>query len=99
MVVAAAPGFRAFAGSFESGVEDWLGESAHCFADLSVLLGVDEVADPLSHLLLGFFYEHCLADAHIGRAGLDGDGFNVASYESVVGGGRDDGVHCGMVLR
>ena len=98
VVVAAAPSLRAFAGSFESGIEDGLGKSAHCFTNLSVLFEVDEVADTLSHLLLCFLYEHCLTDAHIGGAGLGGDSGDVASNESVVGGGGDDGSHIQKAL-
>ena len=57
-----------------------------------------EVADTFSHLLLCFLYEHCLTDAHIGGAGLGGDGGDVASNESVVGGGGDDGSHIQKAL-
>ena len=98
VVVAAAPSLWAFAGSFESGIEDGLGESAHCFTNLSVLFEVDEVADTLSHLLLRFLYEHCLTDAHIGGAGLGGDGGDVANNESVIG-GSDNGLHIKKGLR
>ncbi len=71
---------------------------SHCLPDFAVLLDIDEVADPVPHLALGLFYEESFAHTHKGGAGLGGDGFNVASNESVVGGGGDDGSHIQKAL-
>ena len=68
-------------------------ESAECLTDGTVLLGVDETASGGgAHLALGLLNEQGFAGSHQGRAGLGGDGGDVACYESVVGGG-DDGGH------
>ncbi len=91
VIVAATPGLGAFAGSFESGIENRLGKRTHRLTDLAVLFEVDEVADPVSHLAFGFFDEKGFAHSHQGRPGLTGNGIDVAGDEGVVGGGGDDG--------
>ena len=91
VIVAATPGLGAFASAFQSGIEDRLGERAHCLTDFAVLFEIDEMADPVSHLLLGFFDEKGFAHSHQGRPGLTGNGIDVAGDEGVVGGGGDDG--------
>lgn len=92
VIVAAAPGFRAITCAFECGIEDRLDESAHCLPYRTIFFEIDEVADPAPHLAFGFFNEKSLAGSHKGGAGLCRDGGDVASNESVVGGG-DDGSH------
>ena len=99
VVVAAAPSFRAFTRPFQGGVEDGAVKRSHCLADLAVFLGVDEVANAVSHLTLCFLNEHCLTQTHISGTGLCGDGGNVSGYKSVVRGGGDDGIHCCIGVR
>ena len=69
-------------------------ESTESLTDLAVGLLVDEVATGGgAHLALGLLNEQGLGSTHKGGAGGTGDGSDVASYESVVGGGGNDGSH------
>jgi len=69
-------------------------ESAESFTDLAVGLLVDEVASGGgAHLAFCLLNEKSLAGSHKGGAGLGRNGGDVASNESVVGGGGDDGSH------
>ena len=75
-------------------------ERAESLTDLAVLLEVDEVASRGgAHLALGLLNEKGFGSSHQGRASGTGDGGDVASYESVVGGGGDDGSHIAWCLR
>ena len=98
-VAGASPGLRAFASAVDVLATKGRVQGAKCLTDL---LGfarlrhfeVDEVASGGgTHLLLGFLNEQSLGSSHQGGAGLDGDGFDVASDKGVVGGGGDDGLH------
>ena len=96
-VAGAAPVLRAFATSVDVLAAESRIEATEGFTDLLGLarlrhFEVDEVATGGgTHLSLGFLDEQSLGGSHQGGAGLDGDGFDVASNESVVGGGGDDG--------
>ena len=93
-VAGAAPGLRAIAPAVDVLAADGGVESAESLTDLAVGLLVDEVASGGgAHLALGFLNEKSLAGSHKGGAGLGGDGGDVASNESVVGSGGDDGCH------
>lgn len=92
VIVAAPPGLGACTGAFESSVEDRFGERAHRFPNGAVLFHVDEVAYAVTHLAFGFLDEKGFGGPHKGGAGLDGDGFDVASDKCVVG-SSDDGFH------
>ena len=73
-------------------------ERAESLTDLAVGLLVDEVASGGgTHLAFCLLNEKGLAGSHKGGAGLGGDGGDVASNESVVGGG-DDGSHIQKAL-
>ena len=93
MVVAAAPGLRAFASSFESGIQNAPVKRSHGIADLSVLLQVDKVAYAIPHLALGLFDKKGLAGSHESGARFEGDCLDVTSNEGIVGSGSNDGLH------
>ena len=98
-VAGAAPGLRAIASAVDVLAADGSIESAESLTDLAVGLLVDEVASRGgAHLALGLFNEEGLGSSHKGGAGGTGDGSDVASNESVVGGGGDDGSHIQKAL-
>ena len=98
-VAGAAPGLRAIAPAVDVLAADGSIESAESLTDLAVGLLVDEVASRGgAHLALGLLNEEGLGSSHKGGAGGTGDGSDVASNESVVGGG-DDGGHILSCLR
>ena len=98
-VAGAAPGLRAIAPAVDVLAADGGVESAESLTDLAVGLLVDEVASGGgAHLAFGLLNEQSLAGSHKGGAGLCRDGGDVASYESIVGGG-DDGGHILVCLR
>ena len=90
----AAPGLRAIPTAVDVLTADGSVESAESLTDLSIGLLVDEVATGGgAHLAFGLFNEQGLGSTHKDGAGLCRDGGDVASNESVVGGGGDDGGH------
>ena len=94
----AAPVLRADAPAVDVFAAEGRIESTESFTDLAVGFLVDEVASGGgTHLPLGFLNQEGLAGSHKDGAGLGGDGGDVASNESVVGGG-DDGSHIQKVL-
>ena len=98
-VAGAAPGLRAISTAVDVLAADGSVESAEGFTDLAVGLLVDEVASGGgAHLAFGFLYEQGLGSTHKAGAGGTGDGSDVASNESVVGGGGDDGSHIQKAL-
>lgn len=99
MVIAAAPGLGAFASTFKGGIEDRLGERAHRLPYGAVFFRVDEVAHAVFHLAFALLYEKGLAHAHQRRSSLGSDGRDMASDESVIGGGGNDGSHIVWCLR
>ena len=98
-VAGAAPGLRAIPTAVDVLAAERRVESAESLTDLAVGLLVDEVASGGgAHLAFGLFNEEGLGSTHKGGAGLCGDGGDVASNESVVGGGGDDGSHIQKAL-
>ena len=98
-VASAAPGLRAIAPAVDVLAANGSVESAESLTDLAIGLLVDEVASGGgAHLALGLLNEKGLGSSHQGRAGGTGDGGDVASNESVVGGGGDDGSHIAKAL-
>jgi len=98
-VASAAPVLRADAPAVDVLATEGRIESAESFTDLAVGFLVDEVASGGgTHLPLGFLNEKGLAGSHKGGAGLGRDGGDVASNESVVGSGGDDGSHIQKAL-
>ena len=99
-IAGAAPGLRAIASTVDVLAADGWVESTEGFTDFAVGLLVDEVASGGgAHLALGLLNEKGFGSSHQGRASGTGDGGDVASYESVVGGGGDDGSHIAWCLR
>ena len=94
----ASPILRADAPAVDVLAADGSVESAESLTDLAVGLLVDEVASGGgAHLAFGLLNEQGLGSTHKTGAGGTGDGSDVASNESVVGGG-DDGSHIQKAL-
>ena len=90
----ASPILRADAPAVDVLAADSSVESAESLTDFAVGLLVDEVASGGgAHLAFCLLNQEGLAGSHKGGAGLGSDGGDVASNESVVGGGGDDGSH------
>ena len=99
-VAGAAPGLRAIASAVDVLAADDSVESTESLTDGAIGLLVDEVATGGgTHLSFCLFNEEGFGSTHQGGAGGASDGFNVASDKCVVGGGGNDGVHSGMMLR
>ena len=95
----ASPGLRAFPSAVDVLAADGSVESAESLTDLSIGLRIDEVATGGgAHLAFGLLNQEGLAGSHKDGAGLCRDDGDVASNESVVGGGGDDGGHIQKVL-
>lgn len=93
-VAGAAPGLRAIPTAVDVLAAEGGVESAESLTDGAVSLLVDEVASGGgAHLAFGLLNEQGLGSAHKGGAGFGRDGGDVASYESVVGSGGNDGSH------
>lgn len=95
----ASPGLRAIPTAVDVLAAEGGVESAESLTDLAVGLLVDEVASGGgAHLAFGLLNQEGLGSSHKAGAGGTGDGSDVASNESVVGGGGDDGSHIQKAL-
>ena len=68
-------------------------ESAERLADGAILLHIDEVAGPRTHLAFCFLNEEGFRRAHQGGALLRRDDGDMAGDEGGIGGGDDSGFH------
>ena len=68
-------------------------EGAERLADGAILLHIDEVAGPLSHLFLCLFDKGRFTNAEEGGALLRRDDGDMAGDEGGIGGGDDSGFH------
>lgn len=99
-VAGAAPGLRAIASAVDVLAADSSVEGPESLTDGAIGLLVDEVASGGgAHLAFCLLNEQGFGGPHQCGAGLGGDSGNVASNESVVGGGGDDGIHIAWCLR
>ena len=98
-VAGAAPIFRAFASTVDVFPTKSRIESAECFTDFLRLARLryfeinESAAGGRAHLPFSLLDEKGLACSHKSGSSLNGDSFDVASDESVVGCGSNDGFH------
>ena len=95
-VAGAPPSLRGLATPVDVLVAQCGVEGSKRLANGAILLQIEEVASPRTHLAFGLFDEHRLRDAHLGGALLRCDDGDVGGGEAI--GGCDGGFHNDWVL-